>query len=127
MALVPAYFMADRERMRKSRLESALRKIVFGKLSDSKELRLFEKQIRERRINQKIVNDDDKAILSSIIKNTPELQHLLGAGEVVPGETQVPGGVEKYIGKMFPTFLNPPKFEDGVKTVPRKQLWANRL
>ena len=112
-------FMLDRERMCKSRFAISLQEIVFAALKENKELRQFAEEIRERRVSQQILSEEDKIFLAEFVKSDPNLLKLFDIGVVVPDITAVPKGGEKYKGEQFPTFLTPINLDEGnVKTVP---------
>ena len=114
-----AIFKPDRERMADIELTRELKKIVVDALSEDGELRRYAREIRNRRISEQIEDETSKKFLSSLIKNSPDLQELFDIGNNVENIAQTPGGEEEYKGKKFPTYLTPINLEEnGVKSVP---------
>lgn len=108
-----AVFKPDRERMAQIELTRELRNIVVTALRDSGDLREYARKIRNRRISTQIEDEAGKSFLADLVRNNPDLQDLFGIGDVVDVPTEEPGGADEYVGKRFPTYLNPTNMAKG--------------
>lgn len=114
-------FKPDRERKSDTEITRKLESIVVNSLKESGKLREFANEIRRRRVTEEIdSNERSRDFFQSIVNNSPDLQELLGIGEQILDESSAPG-TDKYVGKKFPTYLNPTDkqlLSDGIKEIP---------
>ncbi len=114
-----AVFKPDRERMAQIELTRELKDIVIRVLDEDGELKKYAREIRSRRVSEQIKDETSKEFLSSLVKNSPDLQELFNIGNVVVEQIQISGGPGKYEGKQFPSYLEPQNLEEGnVKSIP---------
>lgn len=112
-------FKADRERMSDIEVTRELKEIVIESLKGDRKLREYAREIRSRRVTNQIKDESDKEFLSTLTKNSPDLQELFDMGTTVVAETFTSGGDDPFEGKQFPTFLKPRNLQEGnIKLIP---------
>lgn len=116
-------FMPDRERKAANDLSRRLESSLIDLLKKDEKLREFSSEIRRRRATEQIEDKGETAaLLQDLVRADPAIRDLFGLGVLLPEVRQAPGGVEKFSGKKFPTFLKPLnlRLEEGrfIKEVP---------
>lgn len=101
-------FMPDRERKTNTELSRLLEKTVIDQLKSSSKLREYANEIAVRRAAENIEDDEaTKELLGEMIKSDPAIKELFGLGAFLPDISTTPKGIEPFVGKKFPTFLEP--------------------
>lgn len=101
-------FMPDRERKANNELARILEDLVVTALKDDGRLRAYAAEIRRRRATEHVEDaEEQKDFLAELVKIDPAIQELFGFGTFLPEITQKPGGDKPFLGKKFPTFLDP--------------------
>jgi len=116
-------FMPDRERMVENSFSTELREKVKEALKEDFRLHSFASQIRLRRAQDSLKdNEEAKKLLREMARTDPAIKNLFGFGEEIKSETTKPGSEIKFVGKKFPTFMEPlnlrPEGEKLVKDIP---------
>jgi len=116
-------FMPDRERKVNNNQSHELEDIVAQAMKGDEKLRAYASEIRLRRAAEYTEDKkESRELWEDLVKADPEIQNLFGMGTKISAPAKAPGGTIKYVGKKFPTFLNPLQLrqENGlfVKDVP---------
>lgn len=116
-------FMPDRERKAKVELARILENLLIRALKEDGKLREYAAEIRRRRATEHVEDTEEaKDFLAELVKIDPAIKDLFGLGTFLPEISPKSGGNKPYIGKKFPTFLEPLNLreEEGrhVKDVP---------
>ena len=101
-------FMSDRERMVDNRLSRELDDLIVDALKNDPKLRQYAAVIRHRRASDHIENEkEQKDMLSELLRVEPAIKELFGLGNFFKDLGKKPGVSKLYVGKKFPTFLEP--------------------
>jgi len=116
-------FMPDRERMVDNSFSIELRDRVKEALKLDINLHDFAARMRLQRAQESLKdNEEARQLLKEMARTDPAIKNLFGLGSEIKSEVMKPGGVIKFIGKKFPTFLDPlnlrPEGDKLVKEIP---------
>jgi hypothetical protein len=101
-------FMPDRERKVDNNQSRQLEETVINALRNDEKLRAYAAEIRMRRATEYVdETEESKELLEELVKSDPDIKELFGLGAMLPEITHVPGGSVTFIGKKFPTILEP--------------------
>ncbi len=103
-----AIFMPDRERKANVDLARILEDSLINALKGDGKLREYAAEVRRRRATEFVDNSEEtKDFLAELVKIDPAIKDLFGLGTFLPTIADKPGGDTPFIGKQFPTFLDP--------------------
>lgn len=116
-------FMPDRERMVENSFSTELRERLKDSLKEDSSLHQFAAQIRLKRAQECLKdNEEAKKLLKEMARTDPAIKNLFGFGEDIKADVVKPGDAKKFVGKKFPTFLEPlnlrPEGQILVKEIP---------
>ena len=101
-------FMPDRERKVDNNQSRQLEDTVIQALKGDEKLRAYAQEIRMRRATEYVdETEDSKELLEELVKTDPDIKELFGLGALLPEIFIGPGGGIPFVGKKFPTILNP--------------------
>lgn len=101
-------FMPDRERKASNDLSRTLEDLVIDALKGDPKLRAFANEIKLNRAKKYAdEKEDSEDLLKDLVKADPAIKELFGLGVLLPEIAKVPSGMKPFVGKKFPTFLNP--------------------
>ena len=111
-------FRADRERMAELEKTSQLEDLVVEFLKTSPAVREYANQVRSQRAQDGTTDEVSRDLIAGLLAKCDDLRELFNVGRRIEGTNQRPRGLIPFQGKQFPSFLQPPHLEDGVKPVP---------